>query len=819
MSVLIRTMRSAARVSLTGTLALLTLVAALLAGHGASAQNAAAKANSDPTYQALRNLTLGTEAVSVSNLELKRDAGTFHLRSGIVCFVAPVDGKVTGAVFTGDGNFILDPPPSERPMLKLLTKEDEFSENFSQMVLRFTDSTYDEIKKAGAAGASGCEAGPLKDSQHTTRHKLKTNLESRILEDLLSTEPGGFFIAFIHGKHYNGQELYTIDPHEGRDQVDFMTYDDNKYGDWASFPMSGERRKGTIGQPIRIEHQQLETTLEKSANLIGKSKTTFTAHLNGLRVVPLNLFRTLRVRSVTAADGQPLSFIQEDKNDDAEFAVILPKALAADEQFTIATEYEGKEAVTNEGGGNYFPVARMNWYPNNPGGGLGEYATYDMTFRIPKGMQIAATGARVSDGNEGGQNVTVWKSEAPQTVAGFSIGKFKVEEGKLDKPEYDIQSFANQESPDWVQGLQHAASGDDLPTLGGSHTSEVALGTMSTTGLNKKSLAEGELAVQLYTDYFGPSLFKHLQLTQQTACNFGQSWPELVWIPICYYFDTTVRHQLGMDFGDRGYWKVVTPHEVAHQWWGHTVGFSSYRDQWMSEGFAEMSASLYLTVIEKNPKKFLTFWNDERELLMERDAQGFRAIDAGPLTMGYRTSNSRTGFDTTRRLIYPKGGYILHMLRMMMHDNRTGDQHFKEMMQDFVNTYRGKSATTEDFKAAVEKHMTQEMDLEGNHKMDWFFNEYVYGTQLPSYQMSATFDTGADGVPVMSMKMTQSNVNDSFRMLVPIYLDLPNGMFFLGRARLTGNSTFDQKIPLKGLKDKPKRAVINYYDDVLASPN
>ena len=703
-------------------------------------------------------------------------------------------------------------------MLKLLTKEDEFSENFSQMVMRFTDSTYDEIKKAGTPGASGCDAGPLKDSQHTTRHKLKSNLESRILEDVLSPKPGSLFVAFIHGKHYNGQELYQIDPHEGRDQVDFATYDENKFGDWASFPMSGEHQKGTIGHPIRIDHQQLETTLEKSANLIGKSRTTFTAQLNGLRVVPLNLFRTLRVRSVTTADGQPLSFIQEDKNDDAQFAVILPKALAADEQFTIITEYEGKEAVTNEGGGNYFPVARENWYPSNPGGGLGEYASYDMTFRIPKGMQIAVTGARVSDNNDGGQNVTVWKSEAPQTVAGFSFGRFKVEEGKLDKPEYDVQSFANQEAPSWVQGLQHAASGDDLPTLG-SHAPEVALGSMSTTGLNKKALAEGELAVQLYSDYFGPSLFKHLQLTQQTACNFGQSWPELVWIPICYYFDTTVRHQLGMDWGDRGYWKVVTPHEVAHQWWGHTVGFSSYRDQWMSEGFADMSASLYLTLIEKNPKKFLTFWNDERELLLERDAQGFRAIDAGPLTMGYRTSNSRTGFDTTRRLIYPKGAYVLHMLRMMMHDNRAGDQHFKEMMQDFVNTYRGKSATTEDFKAIVEKHMTQEMDLEGNHKMDWFFNEYVYGTQLPSYQMTATFDTGADGDVVMSLKVTQSNVNDSFRMLVPIYLELPNGMFFLGRARLKGNSTFDQKIPLKGLKDKPKRAAINYYDDVLASPS
>ena len=818
---LTRTACPAARVSLAQSLAVFVRLLAetiLLAQFVAYAQSAAPAPNSDPTYQALRNSTLSGEAVSVNNLELKRDAGTFHLHSGTICFVAPVAGRVTGAVFVGEGNFILDPPASEQAMLKLLTKENEFSESFSQMALRFTDSTYDEIKKAGKTAASGCDAGPLKDSQHTTRHKLKMNLESRILEDLLSSEAGGLFVAFIHGKHYNGQELFTIDPHEGHDQVDFMTYDENKFGDWASFPMQGEPKPGTIGHPIRIEHQQLDTTLEKNAELAGKARTTFAVELNGLRVVPLNLFRTLRVRSATTADGQPLSFIQEDKNDDAQFAVILPKALEAGEQVTLATEYVGKEAVTNEGGGNYFPVARENWYPNNPGNRFGEYATYDMTFRIPKGMQIAATGARISDRTEGSENVTVWKTEAPQTVAGFSFGRFKVEEGKLDKPEYELQSFANQEPPSWVESLKRAAEGNDLPSMG-SHSSGMALGTMSTTGLGQKALAEGELAVQLYSEYFGPSSFKHLQLTQQTACNFGQSWPELVWIPLCYYFDTTVRHELGMDWGDRGYWKVVTPHEVAHQWWGHTVGFNSYRDQWMSEGFADMSASLYLTLIEKNPKKFITFWNDERELLLERNAQGFRAIDAGPLTMGYRTSNSRTGFDTTRRLIYPKGAYVLHMIRMMMHDNRTGDQRFKQMMQEFVNTYRGRAATTEDFKAMVEKHMTPEMDLEANHRMDWFFNEYVYGTQLPSYQINATFATGSDGDVVMAVKLTQSNVNDSFRMLVPIYLELTNGMFFLGRARLTGNSTFDQKLPLRGLKETPKRAVTSYYDDVLASPN
>jgi len=250
------------------------------------------------------------------------------------------------------------------------------------------------------------------------------------------------------------------------------------------------------------------------------------------------------------------------------------------------------------------------------------------------------------------------------------------------------------------------------------------------------------------------------------------------------------------------------------------VGFDSYRDQWMSEGFAEMSASIYLYFIEKNPQKFIAFWNDERELLLERNAEGFRAIDAGPVTLGYRMSNSRTGFDLTRHLIYPKGAYILHMIRMMMRDNHTGDQRFKDMMQDFVKTYGGKSATTEDFKTMVEKHMTREMDLEGNQKMDWFFNEYVYGTQLPAYKLDSSFDNGADGDVVFSFKITQSNVHDDFRMLAPIYLELADGgMLFLGRAKLTGNTTIQQKVPLKGLKAKPRRAVLNYYDDVLASPN
>jgi hypothetical protein len=679
------------------------------------------------------------------------------------------------------------------------------------------------LKKAGSVASGSCDAGLLKDSQNATRHKLKNNLELRILEDVLSAEPGLLFAAFIHGKRYSDKELYIIDPHGTPDQVTLMTYDDAKYGRWAGLQLSETAGRVQKWNRAHIERQQLDTIIEKNGNLAGKAITTFVSNVNGLRVLPFELFQTLRVQSVLTDTGNSLSFVQEDKNDDADFGVILGKPLSAGEKLTIATTYAGKDAVSNEGGGNYFPIARSSWYPNNPTASLGEYTAYEMTFRIPKGMKMAATGALVSESTEGGQDVSVWKSEAPQTVAGFNFGKFKVEESKLTRPEYLIQSFANEEPPNWVKGIQNAVSGD-MPAQGMQRALRVqpgvALGNMNTTGLNKKALAEAQLAVEVYSDYFGPSSYKRLAVTQQTACNFGQSWPELVWIPLCYFFDTTVRHQLGMEWGDRGYWKVVTPHEVAHQWWGHSVGFSSYRDQWMSEGFADMSASLYLqNIYSKEPHRFIQFWNDERDMLLERNKEGFRAIDAGPLTMGYRLSNTRSGYDITRRLIYPKGAYVLHMIRMMMMDRKIGDQRFKAMMQDFVKTYANQPATTEDFKAMAEKHMTPEMDIDGNHRLDWFFNEYVYGTALPNYKLDYSFADAPDGLQ-FKLKLSQSGVDQNFKMLVPVYLEMNDGrLLSIGRARLLGNSAVEQTVSLKGWKEKPKRAVVNYYDDVLAGGN
>ena len=92
------------------------------------------------------------------------------------------------------------------------------------------------------------------------------------------------------------------------------------------------------------------------------------------------------------------------------------------------------------------------------------------------------------------------------------------------------------------------------------------------------------------------------------------------------------------------------------------------------------------------------------------------------------------------------------------------------MLRDFIATHRNGPVTTEDFKAAVEKHMLPEMNLDGNGTMNWFFRQYVYGTALPTYKLEHSV-ASKDGQTVLNVKLTQSGVSDGFRMPVPLYVE------------------------------------------------
>jgi len=766
--------------------------------------------NANAVYQALRQRTVNGPAFNVKDVTIRRDAGVFTLSNGTVYLYGEVNGQVTGAVFIGEGTLDVTPPSAmERKQLKNVMKTEVLAQKFSSAMFAFTDGTAEELKKAAGTtvAGSGPAVGLGKEMQELFRVDLKYDLEERLLEDVAregsAKGSGEFFVAVLKNGTFSKRLIYTVDPHGAigvaPEEVGLLTSGDGGYDVTLGFGSEAQRGRQSAlsNRAFSVPQQTIDVTIEHGGKLTASAVTLVTAKDNGVQILPLNLFPTLRVSGVWGTGGEALDFIQEDKKDDADLAVLLKQPLAAGESIQLTTKYSGKDAVLDMGGGNFFLVARENWYPNMRGD-FGNYAQYTMTFHTPKEIQVVATGDRVTDKEDGKQRLSVWQSMAPMPVAGFNLGNFKVDESERGKGT-QVVSYANTALADNYNGLANSG---------------LMVGGLSTTGMLKQATSEGEAAIQIYTDFFGSLPYDHVSLTQQTACNFGQSWPTLVYLPICYFWDDTIKHEIGLD-NDPTYWKVVTAHEVAHQWWGQTVGFSSYRDQWMSEGFADFSASLFLMETRKDMKDYRDFWALLRKRLLEKNAQGMRPIDAGSVVMGARVDTSKTG-GVYQDLIYGKGAFILHMLQMLYWNPKEGNAQFKLAMHDFVNTYRNKAATTEEFKAAMEKDMPASADLNKNHKLNWFFDAWVYGTEIPKYTVTSEFSKQGDDT-IVHFQVTQSGVSDQFQMLVPVYIETEDKRgIFIGRATVFGSTTVEKTVNLGKLPFVPKRIVVNYNYDLLS---
>jgi hypothetical protein len=778
---------------------------------------ATTKANTDPVYGQLRQQgesaqEFAGEYAQVNGLVLTRDAATFTFRSGEFYFLPAVEGRVTGAVFIGDGEMTLTPPVEyEKRSLSLYTGEPSITEQFTKITLRFTDKTFEQIKaspqaKMGTGGPQAAQAREIfRANQSLLRRQLRTNMELRTLVDLYTPERPGFLVAFIEGKRFQ-KLIFQIDPlgipEVSPEEVLLASYGETDGGFWTAFHLTDEYKagKGNSDEDHRIfdiTHHQIDGAI-KGTQIAATDIVTFTPLVKGTRVLPFELFRTLRVGRVHDEQGRDLQFIQEGKERDADFALIYPEPLEAGKSYKVTVEYQGGDALVNAGGGNFFvvPGARHTWYPNNAGTQFGDRATFAMTFRYPKGKMLIGTGATEGDeAREGDITVAKWSSgQTELAVAGFNYGTFKKKMVQDADSGYQIEFYANESLPDFMRGAEDEAGG-----------------SMTTTGMADSAIADAQNSTRIYNAFFGKLPYTRVAMTQQPAPNFGQAWPTLIYMPFTAFMDATQRWMAtkSLNAATNDFYKYVGPHEVAHQWWGHIVGWKSYRDQWMSEGFAEFSASLYAQTV-RGPEKFIEFWEDQRRLIVEarpatRDRKPYTV---GPVTQGYRLNSAKTG-SVARFMIYPKGAYILHMLRMMMFDRKTGDQRFMAMMQDFIKTNYNKDVSTEDFKRSVEKHMTPEMNLDGNGRMDWFFNQWVYGTEVPSYKLEYTINGDT-----LSGKVTQSGVSDNFAMLVPVYLDFGKGWVRLGSATLRGNTTVD--LGQIKLPQQPKKLAVAALKDVLA---
>ena len=778
----------------------LFLVPALLAAQAVAPR----LANSDPNYVALRN-GAPAESYLVENIELKRDVGTITLKSGQISFLPPVLGRVTTAVFSGEGRFQLKPAiPIEAEHLNRVLGRPDVDETFDSAMFAFTDETLAEIKgQAHTVALDPKAAGMLKEFRGRLREKANTNIEADLLAELYNPAQGGSFRAFLHGKT-DGDLRFLIVPTGAMpdlpspEEVGLINVDASgeRDGIWylSHFESEWKSERGAASVEDRrvtsADHYKIDTTIGGGGQLAATAQIQLTAKVDGARVIPFDLLPTLRVVRVSDGKGE-LGFIQEPIKDDPFFRVILREPMVKGQVYNLSVVYAGNQVIHNAGGGNFSVGARTSWYPSS--NAFQDQATYDLTFKIPKQYTLVSTGTLVKEWQEAGESCSEWKSDVPLAVAGFNYGSFKKKSVTDKETKYTIEAYSTTEVPDYLRPFTEKIN-------------------LTTAGMSDRALAEGENSIRLFEHWFGEAPYGRIAITQQPEFNFGQSWPTLVYLPMSAFLDATQRYSLmgQEEFQFSSFIQEVTPHEISHQWWGHMVGWATYHDQWLSEGFAEFSAGLFVEATSKQDQVD-KFWDRLRDEVTQKNSFGISPDDSGPVWLGQRVDTFKTR-GAYNRLVYPKGAYFLQMLRMLMRDSKTGDQDFIALMHDYVQTYMHKSASTEALKAIVDKHMKPALDAAGNHNSEWLFQDWIYGTALPRYHLEYTVKPAEGGKVLFEGKLTQSGVPANFLMNVPIYFDFDGHWAFPVHVRVLGSSTAQVRATLP---KAPKRVSINVNHDVL----
>ena len=151
--------------------------------------------------------------------------------------------------------------------------------------------------------------------------------------------------------------------------------------------------------------------------------------------------------------------------------------------------------------------------------------------------------------------------------------------------------------------------------------------------------------------------------------------------------------------------------EAAYQWWGLSVGLKAFDDAWLSQGLAEYSAfslresGLSETKVEALRRELL-----ERSLTFEQTASLLRA--PGNL------DDQSTAYTY---LMYAKGAFVYKLLRDTM-----GADKFDNLLRQYLQQYRGKSASIDDFEKLATK-------VNGND-LRYFFARWVESTGVPEFE-------------------------------------------------------------------------------------
>ncbi len=763
-------------------------------------------------FDAFTRIGLDTSrSLPVSNLKIERDGMVLELSSGRLWLAQPIRDRITGAHFVGQGVVTLTSNgltglnmlratlkgqnagvsfPGKLPadaVLRPASGEkdfDIFKAKVSEVYLRFSDGLEEQlVPLLQDGGGDGAAADKSFGDRNTKLFYAPLTLQ---IPFLLEVENGidrfPFFVAeFAIGPEWLTYANVDLAPTE----IWIGTHPTVGAGvtqrvfTWTAFDRKEDHdQKGhwdadlLLDQKTLLDITKIEMTVDLPNTLAFTidAKVTFSSLADELKVVPFDLInnygygwwekggRPVTLKSVTDEQGNDLPFMHKANALFVRLAQPLPPGqpttlrFVAEEQTIIQITDQSWNIV------NTYP-----WFPQH--GYVGGQYALDWTIKVKKPLSAIASGTLVEEKEEAGQQITRWKLDKEVAFPSLIFGRFQTREDTY----------------------KSEVTGKEIKV--GVHANP--MGDLRGTTKSKSVAEEAMVILKLLEALYGPYPYDRIDITQMaTGMGFGQAPPGILFLTGEAFLPTGL---LAAFSGARGpYFHDFFAHELGHQWWGHKVLWGRDEDQWLSEAFTEYASALYVLQIDGMGKfqEKLRAWQDGAKI-GERSGFPIAAANYASASDPAVAGNYRTN------LIYNKGAYVVHMLRMTI-----GHEKFVEGMQSFLKRYDGRMATTSMLKEVVE-------EVTGG-SMDWFFDQWFYSTGTPTFRFSYQTQKTEDGSYLLTGRIVQ-DPDDYKQVLMPVFYELGGKQPSIQNVAVgTADFTFKAKLPVE-----PKRVWLDEFNTVL----
>ncbi|HEY7681216.1 MAG TPA: M1 family metallopeptidase [Gemmatimonadales bacterium] len=205
--------------------------------------------------------------------------------------------------------------------------------------------------------------------------------------------------------------------------------------------------------------------------------------------------------------------------------------------------------------------------------------------------------------------------------------------------------------------------------------------------------------VDYFSGLIGPFPYRRLTHVESTTIFGGMENPTAIF----YDAKAFARHSLS---------ELTVAHETAHQWFGDAITERDWHHLWLSEGFADYFAALWLRHADGD-SAFRAEMQKEAASVFGSQATARPILDTTATDlMGMLNSNN-----------YSKGSWVLHSLRGLM-----GDSAFVKGIRDWYASRRDSTALSSDF--------GQTMSAAAGQDLTWYFLQALTQPGFPRLEVT-----------------------------------------------------------------------------------